>query len=556
MAARHRSRWICGAAVAAAVTLGATGCTSSQAPKSQVKAGGQLRIGTTEGIDTLNPFVGIAQDDFNAWEQIYPQPIQYDTRTLAFKPDFAISWTTSADGLTWTFHTRPNATWSDGKPLTADDAAWTYDTIKKFMNSSTGAAAGSVEFMKDATAPNPNTLVLQYTRPVSNVLSNLQNTPILPRHVWQAYASGNGSGMRTYQNAPTPSHPLVSGGPFICVKFVKGQVALFQRNPRYYGPKPHIDGFGLEPFSNADSMIQALKSGQIDAIENVPVTAVAAVKTAGFHMYTGPSLVSRELIFNSNPHKTSHRELLNPLVREAFEYATDRTAIIKAAWLGYGQPGTTLVPPATGKWHDPNIRPLPFDLTKANQLLDQAGYGMGPNGIRVADGHPMSYQVIFPTDQNGPPDRAFLIMQSDYAKIGVHLIQRTMDPSAAFSAMTAPNNKYLTYDLAMWWWVPVIDPGFILSVTTCSQYGDWSDSGYCNARYDTLYSTFNTLAPGPRLRVAYELQQMIYDARCYIVLNYNDQIDAWSTKWTGFVESPQGFFNQLSKQTLTGVHQI
>lgn len=543
----------------AAVSVSMAACTSSPSPTQTagtVKQGGTLRIGTAEGIDTLNPFVGISQDDFNTWEQIYPQPIQYDTRTLKFEPDFASSWTTSSDGLTWTFNTRPNAKWSDGQPLTAADAAWTYNTIIKFQNSSTGGAAGAVEFMSEATAPTPNTLVLHYTRAVSNVLSNLQNTPILPQHIWEKYATGNGAAMKTYPNAPTPGHPLVSGGPFVCVKFVKGAVALFQRNPSFYGPKPHIDGFGLQVFSNSDAMISALKAGQLDAIENVPVTGVATVKAAGFHVYTGPSLVSRELIFNSNPKKVTHRELLNPLVREALEYATDRAQIIKTAWLGYGQPGTTLVPPATGAWHDPNIHPLPFDLAQANQLLDQAGYPMGPNGVRIANGHPMSYSVIFPTDQNGPPDRAFQIIQTDYAKVGVQLTQRKLDPDAAFAMMTAPNNKYLTYDLAMWWWIPVIDPGFILSVTTCDQYGDWSDSAYCNATYDKLYSTFNTLPPTQRLQAAYQLQQMIYDARAYIVFNYNDQIDSWSNKWVGFVESPQGFFNQLSKQTLTQVHQV
>jgi peptide/nickel transport system substrate-binding protein len=555
MSAGLRRRWILGSVLVALVALVAAACSSSHTTGT-IKQGGTLRIGTTEGIDTLNPFVGFSQDDFNAWEQIYPQPVQYNTRTLAFEPDFATSWTTSPDGLTWTFHTQPNAKWSDGQPLTAADAVWTYTTILKFADTSTGSAAGSLQFLTSATAPTPTTLILHYSQPVANVLANLQNTPILPEHVWKKYATGNGAAMKTYANAPTPGHPLVSGGPFICTKFAKGQVALFSRNPNYYGPRPHIDGFGLQAFSNPDAMISALKNKQLDAVENVPVTTVNTVKAAGFHVYTGPSLVSRELIFNSNPKKTTHRELLNPLVREALEYATDRAQIIKTAWLGYGQPGTTLVPPATGKWHDPNIQPLPFDLAKANELLDQAGYRMGPGGVRIADGHPMNYSVIFPTDQNGPSDRAFQIIQADYAKVGVKLTQKTVDPSTAFSLMTAPNNKYLTYDLAMWWWIPVMDPGFILSVTTCDQYGDWSDSGYCNPTYDKLYATFNTLPPAQRLVAAYKLQQMIYDARVYIVFNYNDQIDAWSNSWVGFVESPQGFFTQLSKQTLTQVHQV
>jgi len=211
-----------------------------------------------------------------------------------------------------------------------------------------------------------------------------------------------------------------------------------------------------------------------------------------------------------------------------------------------------MVPPATGKWHDP-IQPLPFDLAKANQLLDQAGYKMGPGGVRTANGHPMKYQVDFSSDQNGPGDRLFQIIQADYKKIGVQLTQRVLDPSAEFNAITA--NKYRNYDLAMWYWVPIADPDFILSVYTCSQWNAWNDSGYCNPAYDRLYKQQAvTTDPQKRLQIVYRMQKMIYESRAEIVLVNNDTIDTWSNKWTGFVESPQGLFTQLSKNSLESVH--
>jgi peptide/nickel transport system substrate-binding protein len=115
----------------------------------------------------------------------------------------------------------------------------------------------------------------------------------------------------------------------------------------------------------------------------------------------GPSATWRDFTINGNPRKVTHRELLNPLVREAFEYAIDRQAIVKTAWLGYGSPGSVMVSPGDGHWHDPHVHPLPFNLAKASQLLDRAGCKMGPNGIRIANGHPMSYTLDFSTDQNG-----------------------------------------------------------------------------------------------------------------------------------------------------------
>jgi peptide/nickel transport system substrate-binding protein len=218
-------------ALLAVVAICAAACDSSspsaQQSSSGVKQGGTLRIGTIEGVDSLNPFVGFAQDSYNTWTQIYPQLVQYDTRTLKFIPDFASSWTTSSDGLTWTFTTRANAKWSDGQPLTAEDAAWTLSTIKKFQNDATANAAGSVEFLQSATASSPTTLVLQYRKPVSNVLANLQATPILPEHVWSKLAAGNGAALKTYPNTPTATQPVVSGGSFEVVKFQKSQLTLF-----------------------------------------------------------------------------------------------------------------------------------------------------------------------------------------------------------------------------------------------------------------------------------------------------------------------------------------
>lgn len=532
------------------VALAAAACTSHS--EAEVKQGGVLRIGTNQGIDSLNPFVGINQDSFNGWEQIYPQLDQFNPETLAPEPDFADSWEQSPDSLTWTFHTVANAKWSDGQPLTANDAAWTFNTVIKFKDGPTAAMAGAVNNMATVTASDATTLVITYEQPVANVLSNVQQISILPEHVWGQYATGNGQGMGTYPNTPTSDQPLVSGGPFMVTKWEKNQITLFQANPNWYGPKPHIEGFGLQVFSNDDAMVQALKTGQIDVIESVPVTAVDTVKAAGFQVYVGPSMWWRDFAINPNPQKTTHRELLNPLVREAFEYAIDRDEIVKTAWLGYAEPGSTMVPPASGKWHNP-IQPLPFDLTKANQLLDQAGYKMDPNGVRIADGHPMSYQVIFSTDQSGPGDRVFQIIQADFKKIGVQLSQRVLDPSATFDAITA--NDYRDYDLAMWYWVPIVDPDFILSVYTCDQYNAWNDSGYCDSTYDRLYKEQAvTIDPQKRLQIVYQMQQMIYDSRSEIVLVYNDTIDAWSTTWTGFVESPQGLFTQLSKKSLESVH--
>lgn len=543
------ARWLMGLGIMATLFT-VSSPMANAAGNSQQK--NYLLIGTDTGVDSLNPLVGLAQDSYNMWEQIYPQLVQYNPKGLSFVADFGKSWTHSANELTWTFQTTPNAKWSDGKPLTAKDVAWTYNTIIKFKASSTASLAGGVTNMASAVATSSNTVVIKYSKPTSDVLANLQQLPILPEHVWAKYAVGKGAGLKTFPNKPTPGNPVVSGGPFMNTSFVLNQQAIFLANPNFYGPKPHISGFGLQVFSNDDAMVEALKTGQIDAIENVPVTSVKVIKAAGFDVYVGPSLTWRDLIINPVQNKTTDRELLNPNVRKAFEYAVDRKTIVKTAWLGYATPAASAIPPATGIWHDPAIQPLPFNLTLANHLLDQAGYKKGSNGIRTANGHPMSYQVIFSSDQNGPGDRAFQIIQTDFRKIGVQLTQQVLDPAATQTAITA--NNYRTYNLAMWFWVPLIDPSLMISAYTCGQYDSWNDSGLCTPALDKLYQEQSSaLSLKERVKLVYQAQVMIYNSRAEIALVNNDVIDAWSSKWTGFVETPQGFFNQLSKIDLEQV---
>ncbi len=547
------------------LSLAAAACTSSSqggGGTGGIKEGGVLRIGTSSGIISPNPFVGFNQDDYSTWMYIYPSLLQYDTTspTYDYMGSFARDWSQSSDGLTVTFHTLLGAKWSDGEPLTADDVAWTFNMIKQYATGPTGSWAGSVTFLKSITATDPHTLVATYDRPSGTALFDLGLTPILPPQVWQQYATGDGKAIRTFANVPENGKPLVGGGPFVLSEYRKNDIALFERNPNWYGTKPHIDGFGLQFFRDEDAMVTALKTGQLDAINEIPPTSVATLKQAGMDVPIGQSLALRDFIFNVNPNKTQHRELLNPQVREAFEYAIDRESIVQTAWLGYASPGSTIIPAgnATGgiQWHDPNVQPLPYDPDKANQILDSLGYQRGSNGVRVANGQPMAYDVVFPQDEEGAGDRAFQIIQQDLKQVGIELTQKRLDDNAAWNAMYCGGKCGYDFDIAMWDWFPAADPDFILSVLTCDQWGDWNDTGYCSPAYDKLYTEQkSTVDQQAREKIVFQMQQMAFNDRPYIILTYDKRLDAWSPSWDGFVESVQGIYNNFSTQSLTSVHQ-
>jgi peptide/nickel transport system substrate-binding protein len=534
---------------------GTSSPNQSGSPAGNVKEGGTLRIGTNSRIDSLNPFVAFNQDAYTMFTYIYPILVQYDTKTLEFAPYFSTSWETSADGKDWTFHTVPGAKWSDGQPLTAKDAAWTINTILKFAKGSTSNSASYLSHVTTAETPDDNTLIVRYKTPVGNVLSQLQQLVILPQHVWEQYATGDGKALKTFKN----DAPIVSGGPFALASFQKDAIALFEKNANFFGTKPHIDGFGLKMFSNDDALIQAAKHGDIDMIEGgggtIPPTSVQTLKDTGWVVDQGPGMTENDFIINS--HKPLHQELLDPKLREAFAHAMDRQQIDEVVWLNYAEPAASFVPPADGAWHDSSLQPETFDVDLANQMLDDAGYTKGADGVRMADGHKMEYQVITPSDLTGV-DRTFQIIQADFNEIGVKLTQRALDSTAAFDLMCGKDCvAYDGWDLAMWDWVPLIDPDFILSVLTCDQFGGWSDSGYCNPEYDKLYQQQGvTLDQKARQDIVYQMQQMAFNDRPYIMLNYVDVLEAHNKNWDGFLNSPLSSFNNLSIQTMTEVHQV
>ena len=290
--------------------------------------------------------------------------VQYNPK-LQFAPDFARSWQESADGRTWTFHTQPNAKWSDGKPLTAADAAWTFSTILKFQNGPDGQLGGHrrAHGERDRAERDHPRADLQAAGGQRAIPAPAGADPARARLGQVRDRQRQGADHVHQPGADRVRRPVHAGA-----STRRSRSSLFKRNPHFYGPKPHIDGLGLQFFGTYDAEITALKSGQLDGIEVVPPTSVGhAEERRAFVVRENPGNYFDDFIINSNPQQdASHRELLNPLLRQAFDYAIDRQAIVKTSLLGYGQPGSSIIPPATGHWYNPAVKPPPFNLAKAS----------------------------------------------------------------------------------------------------------------------------------------------------------------------------------------------
>jgi peptide/nickel transport system substrate-binding protein len=532
--------------VIAALLFGACGSGSSTTPTGDAPAataaagettegaiveGGIFRVGYTDIPDGISPFVGSNQMSYVIFQEMYPALVQYD-ENFQIVGDWAESWTVSDDSRTYTFSLRPGE-WSDGTPLTAADAVWTFETVLAYADGATGLMAGYIDGVESVRAIDDLTLEVVYAEPKATALANLQPFYILPRHFYEPNLGKDGKGLTEWDMAGEGE--LVGGGPFFVKQYDDKGTTILERNPGYYGPKPHVDTIGMTVYQNADAMVSAFKAGDLDAIDKVPYTLVDQLAAdPNIQIVPGdvPDIIN--VGFNANPKKPENRELLDPQVKEAMDLAIDRQTIIDTIFSGYAVPAASILTPIAGDYLNPEIGPIPFDPDEANRILDEAGYARGDDGIRVTpDGEPMRYEVILPTDLEGQ-DRKFSIIQTNWRDIGIEVTGNPMDAAAAWDAMIAPDGKYLDFDMHMWSWLGYVDPDFMLMTVMCDQYENWSDTGYCNPEYDALYAQQAAeMDPEKRRAIIWEMQEVLLRDRPYIFIAQGQFVRAYKKDWGG-----------------------
>jgi peptide/nickel transport system substrate-binding protein len=341
---------------------------------------------------------------------------------------------------------------------------------------------------------------------------------------------------------------MVSGGPYSITQYQEKGTTAFKPNPYFYGPKSHAAAVTLTYYTDPTAMLANLESGQLDFVDDVPyVDANKLDGVKGISVTSQPGNEVTNLGFNSNPLKPKNRELLKPIVREAFEYATPRQQIVNTVFAGHATPWANIMSEfskASG-WLNPAVKPLPYDTAKANAILNRLGYKRGAGGIRVVPAtsgrfpqaaHQMSYTVVVPDDLDFDGNLQFQILQTAYQKIGVKLTEVAGgDADQAYSTITGPNGKYLNTDMYTWYWHPYIDPNFNLSVVTRAQWDDNSDTGMNDPTYDRWWSEQGRMTDvAQRRALVYRMEAFLAKERPYIQLVNTDMITAHSDKWTGF----------------------
>lgn len=496
------------------------------------------RIGLQSDVDNMNPFSTYNTIPWECFRVGYNFLTWYDADYKP-APDLADPVPTVENGgvtdggRVWTFHIRPNVKWSDGVPLTARDVAYTYNRIlrqKLSMYLSYFTGVTKVE------APDDQTVVITSKRP--NAVMTALYVPILPEHIWSKVPD---SKVESYANVP-----MVSSGPFQVTEVKIGKYVKLVRNPHYqdgFGVEPTVDEVLFEIYQTQDSLVADYKAGNLDAaIELDPGFYRSLKGVPGSTSVAAPGLGFHELGFNCwNSPKSKGNPLLRDVrIRQAVNWAIDKQAIAAIAMDGLAPAGTSLLSPVDTffHWNVPPAEQYSYDPAKAKQILDDAGYKMGPNGVRVApNGKPLKFRLAALNQY--PMDISAAKKISAYLKdVGIGITLQVMDENA----FTNANYDNADDDLYIWSWTADIDPGYILSVFTTDQILNSSDSEYSNPVYDKLYTAqAQAVVPAERKQIIDQMQQTLYRDSPYSILWYNVLIQAFRTdKWTGYSHVPRG----------------
>lgn len=497
-----------------------------------------MRIGLQQQIDSLNPFLGITLAATDIFRTIYPTLATYSPEDFSVQPELAESWSSSPDKLTWTFRIRRGVEWSDGQPVTARDAAYTFN---RMMTDPAAATANGnfVENFASVTAPDDHTLVIRTKQPQSTMLAI--DAPIVPEHIW--------SKVDDVASFPNDQMPVVGSGPFVLTEYEPERYVTLEANPRFWRGAPEVSRLQFVQFKNSDAAVQALRKGDIDVVQKLT--------PAQFNALSGQEDVERvkgqgrrfyEIILNPGATDSENRSigsghpaLRDVRVRQAIDHAIDRKTLVDRVLGGYGQIGSGYLPPIFADYHWSPQRPRQFDLQTANRILDEAGYQRGEDGIRrTPQGEPLNFDFVLHGDE--PVDaQVGEFVKRWLADIGIRVELQPVSDNQLNERTIAGD-----FDMVVSGWSANPDPDYVLRLQTCAARptpdgGGQPDSFLCDRVYDDLYQQqLAEFDPQARVDLVKQAQQRFYEQATGLILFYPNSLEAYrSDRFAGFTKQPK-----------------
>jgi peptide/nickel transport system substrate-binding protein len=433
-------------------------------------------------------------------------------------PDLATSWKAAEDGMSWTFNLRDNVTWSDGQPFTADDVDYTFNQI--VLNADAGAnGRGNFSAVHDVHVVDPKTVTFNLSRPFAALPSYLAyNAGILPKHMF------NGAGDPWQLNSFNKGMPA-STGPYKVQTFTPGQSVVLTRNDSYYAGKPLLDQIVFKVVADANTQIAQALSGELQIMILDNKAAVDRLKGA-----KGLSVQPRTLVqyYWLALNQTDPR-FQDVKVRQAFEYAIDRNAIIQAIEKGYGTVANSAIVPALKAYYDSSLESrYAYDPAQATTLLEQAGWTAGTDGILTKDGQPFSFTMD--VGQRGVLEPTNELIQQNLQKVGIHVDLNSMEWNAYIQKVVVNRDYTATVN----WWVYPNDPDVLPYYASSAAGKGFNIPGYKDPALDDLLTQGQkTSDPAARKDIYTKLQAYMADNLPYNFLWYPQEIDIVSDSLQG-----------------------
>jgi len=414
-----------------------------------------IQSGAATAVPCTNIFASLVETDTNF------EPVPY----------LAESWEASSDGLTYTFHLVKNATFHDGKPVTSEDVAFSFELVK--ANHSFGPSMlGPVDHVE---TPDKYTAVFKLSKPHPALFLVLSPAlmPILPKHVY-----GDGQPIRKH---PANTNP-VGSGPFKLAEFKPGDYFILERNPNFFRPgRPYLDRIIGRRIKDPNANYIALKKGDFHlAMFNggLRLKQIEALKKEKHLVVTskGYEAIAPIYFLEFNLRKEKFKDVR---VRQAIAYAIDKQFITQKLHGGLSKAATGPLH-SSFPWYTDQVNTYPTDLDKANQLLDAAGYP------KKADGMRFSTTLAWYPGEPDSMDTITAYLKPQLKKIGIDVQLLPPADFVSWYKHVAAWQHDMTMSNLYSWGDPMIGVHRLYRCDNQKHVVWTNTSGYCNEKLDGI----------------------------------------------------------------------
>ena len=381
--------------------------------------------------------------------------VRINKATFDVEPWLAEKWESSPDGLTHTFHLRPNLKWSDGAPFSSADVVFSLEAALDPRVESVAASNMMVGGQPiRALAPDAHTVVFTFAGPFGPGVRLFDGLPIVPKHkLGAAFAAGT---LKEQWGPATPPAEIVGMGPFVLREFVPGQRLVLDRNPNYWrtagdGQRlPYLDRLILEYVPEQTAELVRLTAGETDVTHSelrsddyVRVRQAekeGKVKLLELGVGTDPD----GLWFCMKPEVKAKdprfRFVQKREFRQALSHAVDREEFAETVFLGAAVPIWGPVTPGNALWFTPNLPRYSYDVARARELLKSIGLEDRNNNGVVEDEAGTEARFTLLTQRGITYYEKGATVIRDYAKaIGIALDIAALEAGTLFTRVESCN---------------------------------------------------------------------------------------------------------------------